>query len=70
MASAITGTNVISSPLGNMGAFSDYTDFVMDGVESAWTDTVSGNTIPDVGDPRSAYFRGVQEFYRAYGFMD
>ena len=68
--SPITGTDVLESPLGNMGAFSDYTDFVKDGVFSAWTDTVSGNTIPQVGDAASMYYAGVRDFYRTYGFID
>tara|TARA_R110002020_G_scaffold406420_1_gene616603 strand:+ start:4330 stop:4548 length:219 start_codon:yes stop_codon:yes gene_type:complete len=68
--SPITGTDVLESPLGNKGAFSDYTDFVMDGVDSAWTDTVTGNTIPQVGDPASMYYAGVRDFYRSYGFVD
>ena len=70
MPSPITGTDVLASPLGNMGAFSDYSDFVMDGVDSAWTDTVSGNTIPQVGDAASMYYAGVRDFYRTYGFID
>ena len=43
MASPITGTNVMTSPLGNMGAFTDYTNF-SDG--ACWTDMDEGNTLP------------------------
>ena len=54
-----------------MGAFSDYTDFTSGaGIFSAWTDTVTGNTIPQVGDAASMYYAGVRDFYRAYGFID
>ena len=71
VASPITGTDVLESPLGNMGAFSDYTDFTSGGgIFSAWTDTVSGNTIPQVGDAASMYYAGVRDFYRSYGFID